>query len=92
VGTSLATQESVPAAFAVMWLHRDDPWSAVCAAARLGGDSDTIAAMVGAVLGACHGDRAWPSDVVDRVRHINHLDLEPLVDGLLALRRRASAA
>ena len=51
----LATQESVPAAFAVLALHPDDPWQACLTAASLGGDSDTIAVMAGAIAGACHG-------------------------------------
>ncbi|MEP7025670.1 MAG: ADP-ribosylglycohydrolase family protein, partial [Actinomycetota bacterium] len=49
VGTSLATQESVPAAFAVLATSPDDPWLACRLAASLGGDSDTIGAMAGAI-------------------------------------------
>ena len=33
IGTSLATQESVPCAFGVLALHPDDPWAACCEAA-----------------------------------------------------------
>lgn len=83
VGTSLASQESVPAAFGLLALH-DDPWRAVCAAASLGGDSDTIAAIVGAIAGACGAE--FPSKAVATVRTVNHLDLAPLAVGLLALR------
>jgi ADP-ribosylglycohydrolase len=86
VGTSLATQESVPAAFAVLALHPDDPWQACLTAASLGGDSDTIAAMTGAVAGACHGMDRWPGDAVRTVCEINNLDLETLAENLLALR------
>ena len=86
VGTSLATQESVPAAFAVLALHPDDPWQACLTAASLGGDSDTIAAMVGAIAGACHGMDAWPLDAVGTVRETNQLDLEIIAEKLLALR------
>jgi ADP-ribosylglycohydrolase len=86
VGTSLATQESVPAAFAVLALHPDDPWQACLTAASLGGDSDTIAAMVGAIAGACHGMDSWPPDAVRAVRETNQLDLEMFAEKLLALR------
>jgi ADP-ribosylglycohydrolase len=86
VGTSLATQESVPAAFGVLALHPDDPWQACLTAASLGGDSDTIAAMVGAIAGACHGMDAWPRDAVGTVRETNRLDLEIVAEKLLALR------
>jgi ADP-ribosylglycohydrolase len=86
VGTSLATQESVPAAFAVLALHPGDPWQACLTAASLGGDSDTIAAMAGAVAGACHGIDIWPREAVRTVREVNHLDLDTLAETLLALR------
>ena len=89
VGTSVATQESVPAAFAVASLAPADPWRACRLAARLGGDSDTIAAMAGAVVGACCGLAAFPGDAVDIVREVNDLQLEPIVDELLALRSKA---
>src|SRR5215211_81673 len=86
VGTSIATQESVPAAFAILALHPDDPWQACLTAASLGGDSDTIAAMTGAIAGACHGIDRWPENAVQTVREINGLDLETFADKLLALR------
>jgi ADP-ribosylglycohydrolase len=86
VGTSIATQESVPAAFAVLALHPDDPWQACLTAASLGGDSDTIAAMTGAIAGACHGMDGWPQEAVETVREVNNLDLETFADKLLALR------
>jgi ADP-ribosylglycohydrolase len=88
VGTSVATHESVPAAFAVASLAPDDPWRACRLGARLGGDSDTIAAMAGAIVGACCGLSAFPDDAVRVVRDVNDLHLEPIVDALLALRGR----
>ena len=86
VGTSLATQESVPAAFAVLSVVPDDPWRACLLAASLGGDSDTIAAIAGAVAGACHGITAFPAYAVD-VIDAQGLGLRDLADALLALRR-----
>jgi ADP-ribosylglycohydrolase len=85
VGTSLATQESVPAAFAVLATLPDDPWQACLLAASLGGDSDTIAAMVGAVAGACHGVEAFPPGAI-AVIDAHGLDLAALADDLYALR------
>jgi ADP-ribosylglycohydrolase len=54
VGTSLATQESVPAAFAVLSAVPADPWRACLLAASLGGDTDTIGARSAAPA------TAWP--------------------------------
>jgi len=97
VGTSVAAQESVVAALALVGVtvaagdpahpDREAAWHTLCRAASLGGDTDTIAAMAGAVLGAT-GAADWPRTALDTVRRVNALDLEPLVDGLLELRRR----
>ena len=85
VGTSLATQESVPAAFAVLAAVPDDPWQACLLAASLGGDCDTIAAMAGAVAGACHGVDAFPPAAL-AVIDAQDLGLAALADDLYALR------
>ena len=86
VGTSLATQESVPAAFAVLSAVPGDPWQACLLAASLGGDCDTIAAMAGAVGGACHGLAAFPAHAIEAVDG-NGLRIPELAEQLFALRR-----
>ncbi len=90
VGTSLATQESVPAAFAVLAACPEDPWLACRVAASAGGDCDTIAAMAGAVGGACHGAAAFPAHARETVSRVNGLDLDRLAEELLAVRGRAA--
>jgi ADP-ribosylglycohydrolase len=86
VGTSLATQESVPAAFAVLHAVPGDPWRACLLAASLGGDCDTIAAMAGAIGGACHGLAAFPPHAIAAV-DAHGFALAALADSLYALRR-----
>ena len=85
VGTSLATQESVPAAFAVLSAVPGDPWQACLLAASLGGDSDTVAAIAGAIGGAVHGLAAFPPHAVE-VIDAQGFALAELADSLLALR------
>lgn len=97
IGTSVAAQESVVAALALVAVtvenregahpDPDAAWDTLCRAAGLGGDTDTIAAMAGAVLGAT-GATDWPRTALDTVRRVNALDFERLVDGLLQLRKR----
>ncbi|MDQ6876262.1 MAG: ADP-ribosylglycohydrolase family protein, partial [Candidatus Dormibacteraeota bacterium] len=87
IGTGVAIEQSVPAAFGVASLAPDHAWSACAMAAGLGGDTDTIAAIAGAMVGACTGLSALPADAVATIRSSNGLDLEPLVKQLLALRR-----
>ncbi|ALG11162.1 ADP-ribosylglycohydrolase family protein [Kibdelosporangium phytohabitans] len=86
IGTSVAAQESVVAAIALAEVSGDDPFGALLLAAEIGGDTDTIAAVLGAILGAQHGIGGFPGELVGTVRAVNGLDLEPLVDRLLALR------
>lgn len=88
VGTSVAAQESVVAAFALIEALGSSPVDVLTTAAGLGGDTDTIAAIAGAILGAQHGLSGLPADLVAEVRRVNDLRLEPIVDGLLELRYR----
>ncbi len=88
VGTSLATQESVPAAFAVLAAAPDDPWLACRIAASAGGDTDTIAAIAGAIGGACHGVTAFPQQARATVSAVNGLHLDEVAAALLAVRAR----
>jgi len=87
VGTGATTQEAVPAAFAVLAAVPDDPWRACRQAASLGGCTDTIAAMVGAIGGARHGAGGFPGPAVATIA-IKGFDLDGLASDLLALRAR----
>lgn len=89
IGTSVASQESVVAAFTLAHRVADarlSAFDALCTAASLGGDTDTIAAVLGAMLGACEGMQAWPKPLIEQLDSVNSLDLEPLVEQLLVLR------
>jgi ADP-ribosylglycohydrolase len=89
VGTSVAAQESVVAAFALVEVLGTEPLDALTLAAGLGGDTDTVASICGAVLGAHHGVAGLPGDLLATVCQVNRLDLAPVADRLLELRRRA---
>ncbi|WP_137656542.1 ADP-ribosylglycohydrolase family protein [Bifidobacterium moukalabense] len=90
-GTSVEANESVAAAFAIAGRFFDEPTKALCFAASLGGDTDTIAAIAGAMLGAWHGpggfDGAIAGQVLRRLKDDNRLDLERTVRRLCALRQ-----
>ncbi|WP_300724565.1 ADP-ribosylglycohydrolase family protein [Pseudomonas sp.] len=89
IGTSVASQESVVAAFALaqqVASGKLGSFDALCMAASLGGDTDTIAAMLGAMLGACGTMPNWPVALVNHVIQVNALHLEPLALSLLTLR------
>jgi ADP-ribosylglycohydrolase len=91
VGTGVATQEAVPAAFAIVTLFPRDPWRVCTAAASLGGDCDTVAAIAGAVSGACCGVASFPGWAVAELTAANpSLGLPDLAAQLLELRRTMS--
>lgn len=82
IGTSMQSHESVVAALAITALDVSD-WDAVCLAASAGGDTDTVAAMVGAMRGALSGVDTWPDDVVRDVSRQNNLEFDDLAAALL---------
>ena len=89
IGTSVASQESVVAAFALAQRVASgamNSFDALCMAASIGGDTDTIGAVLGAMLGACEGLDRWPVPLIAHLKEVNQLQLEPLVKALLNLR------
>ncbi|PSR27876.1 MAG: ADP-ribosylglycohydrolase [Sulfobacillus benefaciens] len=86
VGTGVATEQSVPTAFALVVRWPTNPWRVITEAARLGGDSDTIGAIAGAMAGAQTGIDAFPSNVLETIEQVNHLSLASLAQQLLELR------
>ena len=86
VGTSVASHESVVAAFGVVVLADFDPWNAALISAAIGDDTDTIGAIATSMAAACGGLASLPSSAVRKVRSTNSLQLEPVVRDLLAIR------
>ncbi len=86
IGTSVQSGQSVAAAFGVVRIARGNPWQAALIAANIGDDTDTIGSIACAMAGACAGMAAFPRAEVDRVIGVNGLSLDPLINGLLALR------
>lgn len=101
-GSSL---EILPAVAGLLTLC-DDPWRAIVEAASFGRDADTIASIVGSVVGVVHGASALPDGLVEACESANReffeeLEGDPdadframadrLVDALERRRRGASA-
>ena len=85
VGTSVESAESVPCALVVVREFARRPLAGLCFAAELGGDTDTIAAMAGAILGAS-APRLLPAEQVRQVLERSGLELAPVCEALLAIR------
>jgi ADP-ribosylglycohydrolase len=86
VGTSVASQESVPAAFAVVEVAEGDPWQAAVISANLGGDTDTIGAIAAGMAGACAGMSCLPQEHVAKLRGIDLGEVRALAADLVAAR------
>jgi ADP-ribosylglycohydrolase len=75
VGCGMPVEESVACAFGVIALAEGEIMKAVCYGANLGGDTDTIAALAGAICGAWQGTEAIDREMLLQVESVNHLDL-----------------
>lgn len=86
IGTAVASAQAIPMAFAL--LARDPSPRALLQAANLGGDTDTIGAIAGAILGASLGVEVFDAYGLAQVEQVSHLDLPSVATDLLALRDR----
>ena len=84
VGTSVASAQAIPMAFAL--LARDPSPQALLDAANIGGDTDTIGAIAGAILGAVLGFEVFVGRGLAQVELASHLDLPSVALELLELR------
>lgn len=66
--------ELVPTAVGIFLIFRNDPEEAICAAARSGGDTDTVATIVGALSGAYHGASKLPERWLNKINEKERLE------------------
>ena len=70
-GTGLPSADAAGAVFALFAAAGKDVWKAIGLAAVIGGDTDTIAALVGALSAAYAGSQNIPQAVLDKVLEQN---------------------
>ena len=90
VGTSVASAQAIPMAFAL--LARDPSPQALLDAANLGGDTDTIGAIAGAILGAALGFEVFVGRGLAQVESVSGLHLTEAATALLSLRGPSGAS
>jgi ADP-ribosylglycohydrolase len=76
VGVDMLVAESVAVAIGLVKLADGDPMKAVRYGANIGGDTDTIAAIAGAICGAYSGIGAFDADMIRQLETVNHFDLQ----------------
>lgn len=92
VGTGVQSEQSIPAAFAMLALADGDPWRAAVLSANLGGDTDTIGAIAAGMAGAGRGFDALPANRIAELRGIDLASVKNLAEGLVRLRLQSEAA
>lgn len=87
MGTGINSYEVVPAAFAVFNLYLDQPQKAIKSSMALGGDTDTITAILASFIGAYHGVDIFEKQWLKLLYKVNdNLNLANTAQSLLKLR------
>jgi hypothetical protein len=73
LGNGVLAHQSVPAAITAWLAHVDQPLHALRFAIALGGDTDTIASMTGALAGARSGSGGWPHQLLARLEDVDRI-------------------
>lgn len=84
-GSAWVAEEALATALLCFLLYEDDPVDALNRAAVTRGDSDSIAAITGAFVGARHGFGAWPESWYERIEGRDRL--ASLVTSIAEIRR-----
>ena len=80
IGTGIVTHESIPAVFGLL-SSTNDFQQAVLAAVNAGGDTDTIASMTGAIMGAYLGVEVISQADIRLINEVNQpLAIEKVID------------
>jgi len=87
LGNGIEAFNSVPSAIYSFLIHHDSFAQAVIYAVSLGGDTDTIGAMTGAIAGAYLGVEAIPNQWRDKLE--NRLYIAELAEKLWQLKTTA---
>lgn len=86
IGTSFQVSESIPATFAIIAGTNGNFREAMFVATNVGGDTDTIASMVGGILGGYNGIESIPTELIDGVKKGNpHLDFDQTINQFIEL-------
>ncbi|MFI6330614.1 ADP-ribosylglycohydrolase family protein [Micromonospora chersina] len=72
-GEGWIAEEALATALLCALRHADDPVGALARGATTAGDSDSIAALAGAFVGAAHGMRAWPDAWSSQIEYTDQL-------------------
>ena len=85
IGTGAAAYESVPAAFGIIAAANGDTLKAIFGAVNIGCDTDSIATIVGGIMGAMNGINSFPNDYLRIIDESNGYNLSKLAKDIIDL-------
>ncbi len=85
IGSGLKAAEAVPAVFGLMVAAKGDTMDGIYAGVNVGDDTDTVATMIGGILGALNGVDSMPADYTDYLEKQNGIELRKLAKDIEAI-------
>lgn len=85
IGTGLHVSETVPTAFGIIAACSGDSMRSISEAASIGYDTDTIATIVGGIVGALNGYSSFPDYFISTMENVNKLDILGLANAIYDL-------
>lgn len=86
IGSGLMAVEAVPAAIGLCVAAKGNTVDGICAAVNMGNDTDTVATMVGGILGALNGVQSMPGEYLDIIERENHFNLKEMAAQIMEYR------
>jgi len=85
IGCGMDANEVVPVVLALFYVTKGDPMELIRAGANIGGDTDTIAALGGALGGAFRGIKHIDADLLKEAEKINNLNVKELANKVVGM-------
>lgn len=76
IGVDMFPHEVVPFVISLFSISKKDKMKVILSAVNIGGDSDTIAALLGALIGAFYGYKYLPNKMREKIEKVNKIDLD----------------
>lgn len=82
IGAGLYAAEAIPAVIGLVVASRGNAVKGIQAAVNMGDDTDTIATMVGGILGAYQGSDAFPQSYLETLEKENDIKLSEMAESI----------
>ena len=82
IGFGMHIAETVPSALAMFYASKGNPIPAINAVVNVGGDTDTIASIIGAIGGAYMGVHIFSENIINTIERVNKLKLKEIAKEL----------